>query len=235
MAQTDRERVVNLLRGGHSLGDISNLLNVDASTVLGIITAGTGSLGGSTGGGPVVPPVVTALPSNPTDGQECYFRPVTNTADPNYPVLWHLRYNLSSPSAYKWEVIEGAPLHLENSGSVTIPGSQNTSYGDLGGASQPSFTTPVGGDWEIETGAESWNNATANEFTLIAPSVAGVATASNGVQSQVQTQMTVPSRIARVTGVASGSVIKQQYKVGAGNGAATVSQPYMRLRPVRCG
>jgi hypothetical protein len=55
--------------------------------------------------GIIGPPRVTALPANPVDGQECYF-----VADAANGVLWHLRFNAGSSSAYKWEFVGGSPL-----------------------------------------------------------------------------------------------------------------------------
>ncbi len=55
--------------------------------------------------------MVTALPSSPTDGMEVYY--VANSAN---RTIWHLRYNSSSPSAYKWEFLGGSPLAVTGTG-----------------------------------------------------------------------------------------------------------------------
>lgn len=44
------------------------------------------------------PPVVTTLPASARDGQDIYLKPTTET-------IWHLRYNASSASPYKWEAV----------------------------------------------------------------------------------------------------------------------------------
>jgi microcystin-dependent protein len=63
------------------------------------------------------PPLVTALPAGPLNGQECYLQTAAMAA---VGVAWHLRYNAASASAYKWEFVGGPPLALEGqSGSTT--------------------------------------------------------------------------------------------------------------------
>src|SRR4029077_16892946 len=54
------------------------------------------------------PQRVATLPTNPYDGQECYF-----VADATNGILWHFRYNSSSVSPYKWECVGCSPLHDE--------------------------------------------------------------------------------------------------------------------------
>lgn len=64
-------------------------------------------------------PVVTELPANPADGDECYF--VAAATDPRARMLWHLRYNAA---ARHWEFLGGPPFYSESltGALVTSPG-----------------------------------------------------------------------------------------------------------------
>jgi len=59
--------------------------------------------------------------SSPYDGQE-----IALIADAGNISLWHLRYNASSASAYKWECLGGQPLLAYSGGSVSNGASLNT-------------------------------------------------------------------------------------------------------------
>lgn len=60
-------------------------------------------------GGLNSPPLVTALPANPTDGQEIrYLADVLG--EYGGPFIWICRYRAGSSSAYKWDVLDAMPL-----------------------------------------------------------------------------------------------------------------------------
>lgn len=87
----------------------------------------------------VTPAQFAAL--TPVDGDECYF-----IADATNGVIWHLRYNAGSSSAYKWEYLGGPPLisivmNNETTNSATI-----TDLPTPG----PSITVPRAGDYFYE-------------------------------------------------------------------------------------
>lgn len=56
----------------------------------------------------IAPPLVSALPGSPVDGQECYY-----VADATAGVVWHLRYRAASVNAYKWEFVGGSSLQAQ--------------------------------------------------------------------------------------------------------------------------
>ncbi|HKE66402.1 MAG TPA: hypothetical protein VKB59_17350, partial [Micromonosporaceae bacterium] len=62
------------------------------------------------------PPLVTALPGSPVDGQECYF-----LADAANGIVWHFRYRASSPATEKWEFLGGPALFASFWASFTVP------------------------------------------------------------------------------------------------------------------
>lgn len=83
-------------------------------------------------------PVVSALPTNPVDGQEVYLQ-----VDATNGVMWHLRYRAASASAYKWEFIGGPPL------TATTPDYDAIVSATLGVAAHdgPKITLPRNGDY----------------------------------------------------------------------------------------
>jgi hypothetical protein len=88
------------------------------------------------------PPLVSALPAFVVDGDEVYYQ---NAAMATAGIVWHLRYNAGSASAYKWEFLGGqdmvapfgAAVALNTAGSWVIinPGQQ--------------LVVPLNGSYEI--------------------------------------------------------------------------------------
>jgi len=81
---------------------------------------------------------VTSLPSSPADGTEVFY-----VADAAAGVIWHLRYNAGSTSAYKWEFVGGAALKAEYGPGADI-GGLNT-WVDL--ANGPALIVPRAGEY----------------------------------------------------------------------------------------
>ena len=99
------------------------------------------------------PAFVTSLPSTPYDGQIIYYQ-----ADAANGVIWQLRYNASSSSAYKWEFISGASLY--NIVGSNVYGSwesyNSLTYGNLATVG-PSITVPLAGDYMCDFSVISQN------------------------------------------------------------------------------
>lgn len=175
--------------------------------------------------------VVTSLPGSPVDGQRCLFRPVTNTSDPNYPVLWLLRYNAGSPSPYKWEPV-GAPASLADE-LATSQGTTSTSYTNLG-TTGPQITIPLGGDYDVQIEGLL---ISANEAQDAMMSYAIGATAAVDADSirhragSVNGQSSV-SRSKLKPNLSSGAVLLTKYKLN-GSGTATFEQRRIRVTPRR--
>jgi hypothetical protein len=86
-------------------------------------------------------PRVTALPTSPVDGAECYF-----VADAANGCLWHLRYDAASA---KWEFLGGSPLR-----SLQSAGNSNLNQpSDTADATGPSLVIPLAGDYDCELSA----------------------------------------------------------------------------------
>jgi hypothetical protein len=102
--------------------------------------------------GVIGPQRVTVLPVGAIDGQEVYF-----VADATNGVLWHLRYNAASASAYKWEFVGGSPLVTESS----PVGDESTASGTYVALSTPTtLVIPLAGDYDIETSCHGRSSVT---------------------------------------------------------------------------
>lgn len=99
------------------------------------------------------PPIVTALPVDPVDGDEIRY-----LADAAKGVVWPLKYRAGSPSAYKWEAFGALPL------SAQVAAEESTTLGNLTWqdlvTAGPSVTLPLAGDYWGQYGADlySFNN-----------------------------------------------------------------------------
>jgi hypothetical protein len=73
----------------------------------------------------------------PQDGDECYL-----IADAANGVVWHMRYNAGSGSAYKWEFLGGSDM-VSTSGAITLA---TSSWSDIG----PALVIPRSGIYRVE-------------------------------------------------------------------------------------
>jgi hypothetical protein len=89
-----------------------------------------------------------ALPLLPQDGDEVYFQ---NAAMATSGIVWHLRYNAVSASAYKWEFLGGQPL-LDEVPTQEAIGAAGGTYGTLTTAG-PVAVLPLAGDFVVRIGA----------------------------------------------------------------------------------
>lgn len=117
---------------------------------------------------PAILPVISALPSNPVDGQEVFF-----LADAAAGVVWHLKYRVASGSAYKWEFVGGGPMYAQD---TTGNNRQNTALNTWQFmAGSPSIVLPLAGQYEVEYGARLETTNPADQLFVGAHSaVAGV-------------------------------------------------------------
>ena len=89
-------------------------------------------------------PRVTSLPGSPVDGQEIYY-----AADSTGGVLWHLRYNGGSASAYKWEFLGGSPSYGEQPNFATPDTISNVAFSVPPTNAGPNITVPLAGDYHV--------------------------------------------------------------------------------------
>jgi hypothetical protein len=88
------------------------------------------------------PPVVTALPASPVDGDEVYFQ---LPGDPSYK--WHLRYDAASANAQKWEYLGGSAFTAGPSGSIVTNATVRTPM-----TNGPTITVPLTGAYYVVWG-----------------------------------------------------------------------------------
>ena len=177
-------------------------------------------------------PPVSALPSNPADGEECFFQ---SAGMANQGDVWHLRYRATSPSAYKWEYVGGAPIH---DNITTTENYASAATGDLA-TPGPSVTLPLAGDFDfawgariqmlvIVAGAEGWMHmSVAGGFPLASAAVASMVPTAQFGGGASTTE-------GRVTGLAAGALCRAKYQTQGGI-QFSFGQRWMRVRPVRVG
>jgi hypothetical protein len=177
---------------------------------------------------------VSTLPSSPYDGQECYY-----LADAAAGIVWHLRYRAASTSAYKWEMLGGAPLRgadLGNGGDPTAAGESTTSaaFVDLATLG-PDVTVPLAGEYLVSWGFTVIGNLTPANVQM---SIANGATAASGNDSILQYIHTANSyytlsRTRQFTCVA-GALLRCKY-AGYTGMTTYFSKRWMNARPLRVG
>jgi hypothetical protein len=179
------------------------------------------------------PPIVTALPTNPIDGQECYY-----LADATNGIMWRFRYRAASSSAYKWEYIGGTPLRTGPSGSVNQSAAAYVTAGIQ-------IALPLAGDYHVRAGGRGGGNgasAGARLYTRVAIiGGAGAVTANEMVliatmsNSNDATDKNFDNDYW-ITGAAAGVQAQMQYGIQtAGAFTFYLSQHYMMLTPIRVG
>ena len=92
---------------------------------------------------------VSTLPSSAIDGQEIYYQASGVMAASG--ITWHLRYNASSSSAYKWEFVGGSALTDQDTGN-DVASIANQTWSGIN-AGDPIVTIPLAGDYEISHNA----------------------------------------------------------------------------------
>lgn len=168
-------------------------------------------------------PAVTSLPSNPRDGQDCFYK--TSTGE-----VWHLRYNAS---VSKWDFVGGTPLvsEIDNDEVRAVA----AAYAALGTAG-PSITVPLAGDYWVDFGANIYTNVafSANMSFDVGGTGAvdadcitlGTPSAGNFTQASV-------SRRRRKTTLAASTALVAKYK--AGTNPANFRWRWMNVTPIRVG
>lgn len=148
-----------------------------------------------------VTPLVTVLPAAPADGDEVYFQ-----ADAANSIVWRLRYNAGSASAYKWEYLGGSPLQV---GPAYAPRTSVVYATWDPHAEAGSLTAPLAGDYSFDYGASICNYATTLNSGRVTMGVNG-ANSPNAelVFGLFATQYTAAGNVA-------GSVVRKDVPAGA--------------------
>lgn len=174
------------------------------------------------------PALVTALPSNPVDGQVVYF-----LADAINGVIWHLRYRAGSGSAYKWEYLGGSSLEVEDAVSYASPSSG--AYAEAGTTMR--ITAQLSGEYFVEHQAGMVGTLAGNglydDVSISQPSTVAADTwaAIQHVAAANHRYNVIKKR--KIT-VAAGGVVTLQHKTGASSGIS-VEKRVLSLTPIRVG
>jgi len=173
-----------------------------------------------------VPSFVTSLPVGATDGQEIYYQ-----ADAANGIIWHLRYNAGSASAYKWEFVGGSELSSEVITQETTTSSVYVALTTPG----PSITLPLAGDYDVTIGTYATvSGAAASAY--MSYDIGGSAAADTNalrVDSAVSGWGAEPVRTKRQSGLSAVALVAK-YK-GSTTNSNIFSTRFMRVRPVRVG
>jgi hypothetical protein len=167
---------------------------------------------------------VLALPTSPVDGQEVYY-----VADSTNGVLWHLRYNAASSSAYKWEVVGSTALLSEVATAEAVSSATYVNLATVG----PTVTLPLAGDYVIEHGTE-FDTSTSNIFAAQSYAIGATAAVdADFVELQASTGGTrvFGSRRQRRNALAA-TTLQAKYRT---SGSVTFSKRWLNATPVRVG
>jgi hypothetical protein len=174
------------------------------------------------------PPRVTALPTNPIDGQECYY-----VGDAANGVLWHFRYNAGSASNYKWECVGGSPLSAYVATDQALAGNQWQDAPTVG----PSIVCPLAGDYLVAASGKSYNisGTTAAIAFGIALGAANPVIWCDGTAPTGNLGTPLAITEHRFTAQAAGTEHRCRYYISATNANVTFGQRRITSRPIRVG
>jgi len=180
-------------------------------------------------------PLVTALPSSPIDGQECYFQAIYNAGADS--VTWHLRYRASSGYTYKWEVVGGSPIAIEVAATETTSSGTYVALATSG----PSITLPVAGDWIISQGFEGYIDSTGGLWGIYMSYDIGATAAVDadnvvvgGGASQSGASQPMAFRARSKNGLGAVALVSK-YKAYPGGTTGHFQKRSMSAMPVRVG
>jgi len=174
-------------------------------------------------------PLVTSLPSSPSDGDTIYYQSASMAS---LSIAWTLRYR-SGGGTYKWEFVGGAPLYVNFDTSRTRAAQTYDAITDA-----VEVTNPLAGVYVIEHGCnmgyttggpgngETW--ATVKLGTAAAADAEGIAVVSSS------SGMTYTASRSLVRTLASSMTIAQQYKSPVGT-TSTFRYRWVQIRPVAVG
>jgi hypothetical protein len=162
----------------------------------------------------------------PKDGDEAFM-----VVDAANGVIWRLRYNAASASAFKWEYAGGADAHSGIDTSESTASAPSVDLATIG----PSFTIPRPGDYLFELSARA-SNSTPGWGALFGLAKNGTLLGINHGITNIggNGSFSLGTAFHKVTGLLAGDVIKLMY---SNNGGGTASFDMRRLRgqPIRLG
>lgn len=176
--------------------------------------------------------LTTTLPSSPPDGT------IVNYDTGTDGVVWQLRYDSGSASAYKWQFVGGPALRSNvqtDEGTTAV-----VSYANLA-TTGPQLTVPLVGEYDINFGVNAYAGAGA-PITCIAsptattdldPALAAADPRSVLTYEAVNGGGTSVARHLAATITAAGRVVTLQYRTSSGT--SQFRWRWMTIVPVRVG
>jgi hypothetical protein len=191
-------------------------------------------------------PVVTTLPAagngwapfaaEPATGQEIILR--VNDGGGNVAALWPLMY--VAGATHPWYAVGGLPMHAQtvDTTAFAVNFTANGAYQDSPGTAAPSLSLPVSGDYFIEHGHASYNDAStgyAGQSFAIGgtPAVDGDWAIVQSPSGTIQVQASASVR-RRKNDLAAAALVKLQLK-GPNGSAVHWRNPWLSILPVRVG
>jgi hypothetical protein len=170
---------------------------------------------------------VTDLPTSANDGDEIYY-----VVDASNGIVWNLRYNASSGSAFKWEFIGGSALSQEILTSQSIAGGGSGAYQNLG-TTGPDVTVPENGDYDIHFGARI-SGTDDGSSAKVSPKLGALTTNDNDCILHNYTRTFSLDRKIRRT-LSAGDLVRLQYANQGPTAAATFVARFLFVTAVRLG
>jgi len=174
-------------------------------------------------------PVVSALPSNPVEGQEVYYQPAGSTGP-----LWHLRYHdTMGLTFYEWDFLGGSALE-----SVVQPSHTFTADGVFRDPSTvgPDITIPLPGDYRYEFSALVTAGATGAGTSWVGVALGAGANPVDphmtAINNPVVSARTAHTWGQSMTGLNKTQLLRLRYAV-SGGGTASVISRRLRITPIR--
>lgn len=180
------------------------------------------------------PNLVTSLPVTTVDGTEIYLQKDIVQMSGGQKVIWHLRYLASIGDAYKWMVVGGAPIHLDDPAmyALGVTGWQDTTNAMW-------LQAPVAGLYDVDWGANyAMSNDPSGQQVGVGVSIAG-ATPTNDIASFTYDSSSFGQSavrgLKRVTVTTAATEFRHKGYTNDGTKGNYVVNRYMQLRPIRLG
>lgn len=176
------------------------------------------------------PPLVSALPGSPGDGEEIRFQTAAMAAD---GIVWTLRYRAGSASTYKWEFVGGAPLAAEVEGT----GARTSAvYGDCSDVVGPAVTPPLAGEYLVEIEMQQVPNAAQGGGWMSYAIGASAAVDADNVRGWAFAANfdTMQGRRKKKT-LTAGQALVAKYAMQAPSTSTTFGRRRLAVQPVRVG
>lgn len=210
------------------LGDLSvgtaKLANnaVTAAKVADGVLPASKFISGVVGNVPVVTTAAALAALTPFDGMEIYFQP-----DAANGIMWKLRYNAGSASAFKWEWVGGSDVASATSNNSAITATVDT-------ADIAFYTVPLAGDYDIMFRAHADGPTTTDsQFTVGVGTTAIQGDVINWRSQSGNGGWIEGFAKARVTGLAAGNVLNWRHWTTLGTWRVFGRRAW--IHPVRVG